>query len=349
MASTPPADGDQVSRQPDLASPSEAPDSLPHLGAGLRLVQTPTEEMRSLASLRRVGDQPVVEMDWYGEPAHLRDSSPGSPAVSALPADAAAQTAVGGVLFAALGEPGRPLVGRTLDGDAGPALVVRSHLTDGPNSVATLHLHQVGYTRDTLGDLRHPRGRQGVLRGQGGVVDGVNGHGVFVGLASDDLARSTAMSDSPRVGGLALGRLALDRARTAPEALEVFASVGVDLVSGSGPHFLLADREGNAAVVEFHDGGMQVRGRPDDQPWLCLPDPQRTPAPESRATGHEATCAARLRQAAGRLDRDDVTALLRELAGPHTQWSVCYDLAAGSMLVSTGRALDHDHEFTVPV
>ncbi|WP_092015432.1 hypothetical protein [Brevibacterium siliguriense] len=53
-------------------------------------------------------------------------------------------------------------------------------------------------------------------------------------------------------------------------ALDLFDDHNVDCTGGPGLHYLLADRTGGLAVIEYDAGTMQVHRPPQGQPWMCL-------------------------------------------------------------------------------
>lgn len=295
----------------------------------LTLAQSIEQEEQTLTSLRRLDHHPMFAMHWYGDAAVVDPDSD-----QAGPAERPGYACT---LFAALGDPDQPLVGRNFDWDHNPALVTTSKAGDGPATLTITDLSFLGIDQrnvDLLDDDEQTR--RLLLRAQGGCVEGVNEHGLFIGLAADDLA------DPPRRGkvgisGLALHRVVLDRAATVEQALAVIDEFDVDFTGGPGLHYLLADRAGHASVAEFDQGGLVSFDKPADQPWHCMENFHfATTEPAERARERRyGGCAEALSAVDGAPGVDGAMELLDQVRQGITQWSAVYDLARGEVVVRT--------------
>jgi choloylglycine hydrolase len=87
--------------------------------------------------------------------------------------------------------------------------------------------------------------------------DGMNEKGLAIGMMAIDRAEGPATPTSPTVGELGLIRLLLDRAADVEEALALARAVRVSF-DDPPIHYLLADASGDAAVLEFLGGSIEV-------------------------------------------------------------------------------------------
>lgn len=330
------AEGRGAAPAEEAAATGEAttppPTGTPH-AAPLLLTQTAEEAQQSLATIEAIDAHPMWGMTWYGTGAEI-DPDP--------PADLGVTSALGFgcTLWVATGTEGRPIVGRNWDWQHGPGLVLRSS-TEHARTLTLTDMAFLGLGEDDRLDELGEEGQGRLLRAEAGQVEGINEHGVFMGLAADTTAFATREEGKPYVGGLSVQRLVLDQARTVAEALEIIRSVNLDFTGGPGLHYLLADQHGDAAVIECDNMEYYVEERPADQPWFCLENFHMA------STGEEdrhqqrrwSTCAQRLGAADGVIDVDGAMDLLDEVRQGITQWSTVYDLAAGTaeLRTSVGR------------
>jgi hypothetical protein len=119
---------------------------------------------------------------------------------------------------------------------------------------------------------------------------------------------------------------------------------------GGGPplHYLLADRSGHSALIEFYQGEMVVV--PNDEPWhlatnfllSSVRDPSDGQCSRYDRIEHG------LAQAQGRLNLQEAMHLLSQASQGITQWSVIYGLSSGEVQVAMGRQYELLHTFHLP-
>lgn len=132
------------------------------------------------------------------------------------------------------------------------------------------------------------------------------------------------------------------------EFISVLGQYNLDWGDGPPLHYLLADRGGASAVVEFVRGEMRVRRNRD--PWqvathLVLSEVGAAAPDDLCPRYHEAN--ATLTRSAGRLSSEEALALLGRISQPNTRWSTLYDLRSGAVQVALGRAYERVHAFGV--
>jgi penicillin V acylase-like amidase (Ntn superfamily) len=149
----------------------------------------------------------------------------------------------------------------------------------------------------------------------------------------------------PTIGSLRIIRVLLDRARTTQEALDLIGGYNIDFSGGPPIHYLIADRAGHAAVVEYKDGAMQVVR--NDRPWLAATNFYLAGAsPGQRQQDQRyATLDSALDRAAGTLSAQEAMDLLGAVAQHHTRWSVVYDLSTGDIHLAMAKRYGRLHRF----
>ncbi|MEW9551904.1 linear amide C-N hydrolase [Nonomuraea sp. NPDC050783] len=298
------------------SAPSPAPSPAGSQGV---LRQTEDQIARTAAGLRLLDDLPLYEMTYHGG---YDAEAPLTEAELARKGDGWACS-----LFHRAGE-----FGRNFDWDPNPAMVVHARPPDG---YASLSLADVSYLfpPGARPDLSAAQDRRRLAHAVLTPFDGMNEKGLAVGLAQAPDARLPAPAPGRRtVGGVRIIRLMLDRAATVPEAIALMRRYDLDFTGGPQLHYLIADRSGRSAVVEYGDGRMNVI----DDRYL------------TNITMSGADRAAKLADRRYRLLAEgggtDAMELLRRVAQHHTRWSVVYDLESLTAEIVTGQRWSRVHE-----
>ncbi len=146
--------------------------------------------------------------------------------------------------------------GRNYDYFKNPTMVTISHPKNGYASIACSDMSHFGYSLEKL-----PVSLGAKLNCMASIyapVDGINEKGLCTSIMA--LPKQASQQDTPKhdVGTTIIMRLWLDRCATVQEALDLLETVDVrhDAAVGSGYHYMLADANGDCAVVEFdlYDG-----------------------------------------------------------------------------------------------
>ena len=315
---------------------AETPGPGPIRSGGLSFTVTESQADRTLASLRRLDDHPLYEMTYDGGSPRV---VPGEPTGTASPT----RTPYACTVFLAAGDPARPVVGRNFDWDRNPALLLVSRPRDGFDSISLVDMSYLGFDAAHLDDLGDATKRRALLRAPALPFDGMNEYGLAIGMAAVDDGVAVRRPGAPVIGSLAVIRIALDTTRTVDEAIRVLSEYEIDFTGGPPLHYLIADASGASAVVEFTTVGIQVVRRTG--PWQLMTNfhLNTATAVERGADWRWRTGSTRLDQAAGRLDPTGALGLLREVRQGHTQWSVAYDLRAGTAAIVTAQRYDRVH------
>ena len=162
--------------------------------------------------------------------------------------------------------------GRNYDYFKNPTMVTVSRPKKGYASVAVSDMSHIGYSLEKL-----PTKFMAKLSCLASVyipVDGINEKGLCTSIMALPKQASQQDTDRHDVGTTVIMRLWLDRCATVDEALALLETVDVrhDAAVGSGYHYMVADANGDCAVVEFDkdDGWKTMTVRKDPEAKYML-------------------------------------------------------------------------------
>jgi hypothetical protein len=247
-----------------------------------------------------------------------------------------------------LGHEAQRLYGRNFDWEYSPALLL---FTDPPDAYASVSMVDIAYlvpssdVRD-LTELPLEQ-RDALLQTPFWPFDGMNEHGLAVGMAA--VPESTLPHDPGKetIGSLRVIREMLDGARDVDEAVAILKRYNLTWNGGPALHYLIADASGRSVLVEFYDGEMVLIPGEEGQPWHVATNHLRAPIESTGSGGcpRYQEILGELAKAEGRLRVPGAMDLLASVAQESTQWSVVYDLSAGKLHVAMGRAYDQVRVF----
>jgi hypothetical protein len=305
----------------------------------------------TLGSLERVDDYPLYTMNYYGAYersvsaaqvlqglTNVKASNPNSPHVE-LPWACS--------LFVACGDAEHMLYGRNFDWQYSPALLLFTHPPDGYASVSMVDIAYLGFAPDQVCTLANlPLAQRGALLYAPFLpFDGMNEHGLAVGMAAVPPGGMRPDPNKASIDSLMVIRQMLDHARDVDEAVALLGSYNIDMGGGPPLHYLIADRTRRSVLVEFYQGRMEVIL--SQRPWHLATNFLRASAGESahgRCWRYD-TIDQRLAEAGGRITPQEAIDLLAEVSQASTQWSMVYEISSGDVHVTTGRQYEDVHSF----
>ena len=308
----------------------------------------PAEQAAILGSLEQVDGYPLYTMRYGGD--YSREVGGGwetDPASSNLGWACS--------LFAGLGDEEKQVFGRNFDWQYSPALLLFTEPPNGYASVSMVDIAYLGYGGARAGSLLDlPLAeRTGLLAAPHWPFDGMNEHGLVVGMAAVPPGGMAPDPAKATLGSLGIIRHILDHARDVDEALSIFGEFNVDFEGGPPLHYLLSDRSGRAVLVEFYGGEMAVL--PNERPWhlatnflRAAVDPAHNGSPKGRCWRYDRIEEV-LSETGGRLEPGEALDLLGQVAQDGTQWSIVYNQHSGEVLVAMGRQYDEPHTLHLPL
>jgi predicted choloylglycine hydrolase len=311
----------------------------------------PLNELRSLATLRKVDDHPLYVMNYYGDYG-FGDSlqtgigqsqwiQNGSEGKKNSKFDCWACSC-----FSALNEDGAPVFGRNFDWYAHPALLLFTDPPDGYASVSMVDISYLGFSSEepSWADRRR------LMEAPYLPFDGLNEHGLAIGMMAVPHGDGGGDPQKATIGSLQAIRLMLDYAGGVDQALSLLQKTNIDFSGGPPVHYLVSDPSGNSAVLEFTGGEMKVIR--SEEPWQVATNfliSEVLPQGANASCERYNTAYKTLERTAGRISPEDAMTLLKEVSQPSTIWSTVYDMKSGSIRVAMGRKYDEVKEFRLEV
>jgi hypothetical protein len=305
------------------------------------------EARKTLNSLEMVDDYPLYTMRFYGSYETENVSFGVIPQLSTgkLPESYASLWACS--LFSALGNPETMILGRNFDWEYSPALLLFTDPPDGFASVSMVDIAYVGFEDDEIHRLIElPLDeRAGLLLTPLLPFDGMNACGLGVGMAAVPPGNMAADPKKRSIGSLRVIREILDHACDIEDAVEIIQRYNIDTAGGPPLHYLLADRSGEAVLVEFYQAEMVLI--PNQESWHLATNFLKSAYGESV----EGVCdrydkiADRLKSTDGQFNVADAMDLLQDVSQIPTQWSIVYGLSDGELQVVMGRKFDQPLPF----
>jgi len=268
--------------------------------------------------------------------------------VISLPQGAVTLPTWGCSLFAALGDEGNRLYGRNFDWEFSPSLLLFTNPPDGYASVSMVDIAYLGFagskaqglTELPLEELHR------LLESPGWPFDGMNSQGLAIGMAAVPAGNMRPDPGKPTIDSLMIIREVLDQAADVGQALDIFTRYNIEMGGGPPLHYLLADVSGEAALVEFYQGEMQVML--NHEPYHLATNflLSATGSPDGQCWRYD-LLKERLSAEQGVLSSAQGVELLSGVAQDNTQWSVVYDMTSLEVRVAPGQQYDQVYIFSL--
>jgi len=236
------------------------------------------------------------------------------------------------------------LFGRNFDWHECVHLLLFTDPPDGYASVSMVDLKYLGYDFENLPDAAEDQ--EGLLNAPFLPFDGLNECGVAIGIMAVPEAQSPQNPARITIGELHAVRLVLDYAANAREAVTLMRSYNIRM-EDPPLHYLIADRSGISAVVEFVDGKMVVIW--NESSWQVSTNfiISTSGAPDASPCWRYNTVHGALSAQGGITSLEGAMDLLERSSQANTRWSTVYDLSLGKIVVAVGRNYTRVHTFAL--
>lgn len=315
---------------------------------------------RTVNSLRRVDDYPLYVMHYYGEIGYKDfQTGKGVDGIWKMLRDRHAAEAMGSpdrtandlenrrtwacTCFTGLSKEGDKVYGRNFDWSTKAALMLFTDPPDGYASVSMVDITYLGIGSDGIRGLKS----LSMLAAPHMPFDGMNECGLAIGVMATP--RSDVGKDPAKdtIGSACLMREILNHAKNIREAITMLEGYNVVFKPGPPLHYLISDRDGNSAVVEFLDGRPTVI--PNTDPWQAVTNfilAGRSKEDSLAACWRYCKVYQTLEQLQGKLSTDQTMELLKQVSQPGwTAWSIVYGLDTGRGQIAMGRNRRRIYEF----
>jgi hypothetical protein len=296
-------------------------------------------EALTLASLELVDDYPLYTMIYQG--AYKSDESNDTSRLESAKKEGWACS-----LFAVFGDQENMLFGRNFDWDFSPGLLLFTDPPDGYASVSMVDIAYLGFDGEKafgLTDLPLEE-RAGLLGAPLIPFDGMNEAGLAVGMAAVPAGSMAPDPEKDTVDSVRVIRMVLDGAATIEEAVQIIGSVNIDM-QGNYLHYLVAERSGRSALVEFSNGEMVVLNNSGSwQPATNFLLSEAGDDPAGQCWRYD-LISRELANSGGILSVREAMSLLKDVAQEITQWSVIYQVAESELEIVMGGKFNQVYSF----
>ncbi len=307
---------------------------------------------RTLASLRRVEGN-LYAMRFYGDYSNDLASQRSSPSHRG-PQPLFASDPFHCSLFSVFGDSESFLLGRNFDNPSGwrcLTLITWSDPSFGYASVTPVRLRDVGFGPSTDFETMPFVQKRQLTRTINFCPDGINEHGLVMGLANVTPQRYAPNPDKGSISCTEWVRKVLDYAKTVDEAAEItrhynIANSGTPNLATLDVHAIVADSSGRSIILEPAQGEMKVI--PNAGLWQVMTNiPVYNVPLDLLMTGcwRYERIYSRLLLHNGVLGSNDSMALLSEVANVWTEWSAVYDMANKRILLALDYSYNPIYEF----
>lgn len=225
-------------------------------------------EIRSLGSIRRTDEYGAFQMTYFGDygfDSFLTTGAKNDGDIEAfvttrllkgLPIDL--NISGGGcTAFVTRNEKGEVIYGRNFDFRYAPSMQLMTDPDNGYSSISTVNLSFAGYDEESLPSGINPKSFL-ALAAPYLPFDGMNEKGVCIALLAVPEAEAPQEEDRVTLNTTTLIRLVLDKAATTTEAIELMKQYNIYFSGDVECHYLVADRSGASAIVEYYQGEVCV-------------------------------------------------------------------------------------------
>jgi hypothetical protein len=299
-------------------------------------------QLRTLASLRKVDDYPLYVMKYYGDYGFKGVMQDGAQTDALQPSsyqEMAYRWAC--TCFSSLKSGDTALLGRNFDWYAHPALLLFTDPPDGYASVSMVDISYLGFGREAPSWADRRR----LLSAPHMPFDGMNECGLAIGMMAVPHAEAIQDPQNPTLDSLQVIRLLLDFAQSVDEAVSLLQGYNIDFGGGPPVHYLIADAGGSSAVLEFVDGEMHVLRK--QEPWQVATNfviSEAVPEGAGSECWRYNTAYNVLQASSGSLSEEQAMSLLKTVSQSNTIWSMVYNMATGDVQVAVDRKYGQVHK-----
>lgn len=244
--------------------------------------------------------------------------------------------------FTACNEEGDILFARNMDCECAIPMRIELNNKDGYKSLAFLSMAELDWDESTYETIEMDS--KLTLAAPFSPLDGINEHGLTVACLTDVNAiypqhnKITLFDET-------LLRLLLDKARTVEEAIRLVENYNMFYIIATR-HFLVADAEGDSAVIEFVNGKMVVIRKSNKYQVVTNFTLYNNPNHEGFGKDRYENIESDLEKRNGIISENEALELLKRNTIPgDEQWSAVYNLTKKSVLITFSREYHKEYKY----
>jgi hypothetical protein len=296
----------------------------------------------------QVDDYPLFVMNFSGDYGFADFLRTGTTSVSGMihqEYSTAQSPSWGCTCFSAMGNVDKKIFGRNFDYYHHVSLVLFTHPPSAFASLSTMDIHYLGLSEQTT--LEQIRNSSYLRSSPYLPFDGMNEKGVAIGMMAVPHVEPPYDPRKVNLTSVQIIRLVLDYASSTESAVSLISMYNY-VVDEEPIHFLIADRNGRSAVVEFVSGEMKVMY--NDEPFQVSTNfiIFGSGAPQTTTCWRYNTAYAYLKKVNGLIDETQAMNVLSSVSQSITMWSAVYDMSSLAMRISPGRRYDKVYDIKVP-
>lgn len=246
--------------------------------------------------------------------------------------------------FSTLNDKGNIMLGRNFDWYDHPALLLFTRPGGAYASVSMVDISYLGYGK-TENVLEKP---EGLLNAPLLPFDGMNEHGLAIGMMALSSAEAPVGPGKETVDSLLLIRLILDYAKNIDEAVSIIGQYNVDWGEGPPLHYFITDKSKRSVIVEFVNHKINVIS--NEYPWQVSTNFVLTGLTRNQCLSscwRYRTAWNFLKQKNGMLTQDETMELLHEVSQSNTVWSILYNTTTLDIRVVMDRKYNQVYNFSL--
>jgi len=232
--------------------------------------------------------------------------------------------------------------GRNYDYGNDACLILRVHDRRGVASLAVIDLGFLKMNRPDL-DKTSLFERIPLLFAPYYAMDGMNRYGVAVSIMAVDTAKPPESPEKPDIINSTLIRLILDYARDVDEAIDLIRGFNVHFVQ-LPQHIMVADSSGRFRVIEYIDGEICIT--PGKESWQVCTNHivwNKSETENDGTCGRYRIGSGKAEILGGEIDDSDVHNVTRSMSHSGTMWTSLYNLTALDACIIYRSALDSEY------
>lgn len=234
------------------------------------------------------------------------------------------------------------IFGRNMDCECGIGMITRIDQSSAYHSLALTNMCELDWEDNTYDTLEERVGL--TLSAPYSPSDGINEHGLSIAVLSD-CGAIYPLNHEITVLDYSIPRIVLDQASNVEEAIELIQNYNLFYLV-TPFHYMVADAEGNSAVIEFVNGKMQTIRKQGNYQVLTNFTLFQNPLHEGFGKERFENMEVCLKENDGVISEEDALELLKANVIPgDEQWSAVYNLTKRSVLITFARDYDSVYRY----
>ncbi len=234
------------------------------------------------------------------------------------------------------------IFGRNFDYYHHIALALYTHPRNAFASLSIVDLYYLGFNESS--SANQIENSNSVSNAPFWPMDGINEKGVAIGQMALPYADPPYDPSKRSLNCLEIIRLVLDYASNTDEAVSLIQQYNYNVNGGPPVHFMIADKSGKSAIIEFINKEMKVIY--NNEPYHVSTNFIITGslAPQTTDCWRYNKAYSDLKNAGGSIDETAAMNILQSVSQSITMWSAVYNLNTPSLNISTGKDYSKDYK-----